>query len=137
MRSLLFLSSQKSKIGLHLLLVFGVVLYLFSPLLDHWLGFENYTRPHTHIHLSENASTHLHTFGQEAGDHMSGDAGHDDGFLCLLDINALFYVALNISVTESDCAVQNTPLIFDLSPSYLQVSTIYFSSLDPPPRSYT
>ena len=112
-------------------------MYLFSPLLDHWLGSENYGRPHTHVHLSESASTILlNTFGPETEDHFAEDNEHEDSYLCLLDINALFYVALNVNNMGSVFAVQNSPLIFDLSALYLQVSGIYLSAVDPPPRSF-
>ena len=135
MQSILILLAQKTKLGLHLFLVVGIVFYLFTPLLEHWLGYENYARPHTHIHFVDEASSTIFGLSQfEHEEHFTEAEEHEAGFLCLLNINALFYVALNFNAPLTACTIQNSTLIFDLSLTYLQVSTIYLSSLDPPPR---
>jgi hypothetical protein len=103
----------------------GIVLYVYSPLLDHWLGHKYYARPHTHIHLPENIVT-LETEG-----HFSENDDHEEDVVCVLDIEALFFIVL---IVYAPLIIQNAPLIFDLFPYYLQSSTISLSSLDPPPR---
>jgi hypothetical protein len=105
----------------------GIVLYVYSPLLDHWLGHAHYARPHIHIHLSDNVVT------VETEGHFAENGDHEEDVLCVLDIEALFFVVLNVYVA---LIVQNVPLIFDLFPYSLQGSPIYLSSLDPPPRIY-
>jgi len=76
------------------------------------------------------------TYEAEGAEHFSDHAEHEESVLCLLDVNALFYAALNFNVPLITSAIQNSTLIFDLSSLYLQISTIYLSSLDPPPRIY-
>ncbi len=127
-------SAQKQKSYLHLLLVIGVFLYVYTPILDHQLGSEYYVRPHTHISIFTHTST-LHLEDTENlflgnGEHSD----HEENVLCLLDIKTLVYVPFNISVA---LIVQYIPLIFDLLPYYMQGSTIYLPSLDPPPRIYS
>ena len=113
----------------------GIVLYVYSPMLDHWLGHGYYARPHTHIYLPKTISTEFSTqYHVETEDYHSENSEDEDYILCLLDINALFYVALDVNVV---LIVQNVPLIFDLFPYLVTGSTVYLPSLDPPPRIYS
>lgn len=122
---------QKQKTWLHLLLVAGIFLYFYSPLLDHWSGNETYIRPHTHIEVT-NVSPQQHSDDSTA--HASEHDEHDEeGVLCSLDLNALFSTVPCLSATPN-FIIQSVSLIFDLFPAYQQVSAIYLSSLDPPPR---
>ena len=117
-----------------MLLVFGVVLYIYSPLLDHWLDNDHYIRPHTHIHLSENILTNVSTQNhREIEGHFSENSDHEENILCMLDIKTLIYALLNVNAV---LIVENVPLIFDLFPYYMQGSTVYLPLLDPPPRIY-
>lgn len=122
---------RKQKTWLHLILAVGMFVYLYSPLLDHWAGHETYARPHTHIHV-ENIFAQYPVV--ETNVHVSEHGEHEEGVLCLLDINALFSVIFYFNAGESICTIQNSQLVFDLLPPYQQVSAIYLSSLDPPPR---
>lgn len=134
----MFLSSsvpltQKQKSSLHLLLVFGIVLYVYTPLLDHWLEREHYTRPHTHIHLPESfvIGDIEDYFIGDIEDYFSKHSDHQEGILCLLDIKTLIYVIPNINVVF---VVQDIPLVFGLTPYSVHASNIYLPSLDPPPK---
>ena len=87
------------------------------------------------FHLVDEASTTIFELDQfETEAHFAEDEEHEAGLICLLNLNALFYVAFNFNAPLTTCSIQTASLIFDLSPIYLQVSTIYLSSLDPPPR---
>ena len=127
-------SVQKQKPALQLLLVIGIVLYVYSPMLDHWLGHDYYARPHTHIDLPGNLSTGIFAQNQiEIDDHHPEHSEPEDYVLCLLDINTLLYAPLDDNVV---LIVQNVPLIFDIFPYLVTGSTVYLPSLDPPPRIY-
>lgn len=127
--------AQKQIFGLHLLLVMGIILYVYSPLLDHWLGAEHYVRPHTHAYLPETISTEISTlYHFDAENHLSTDGDHEENILCSLDIKTLLYVVLNVNVI---LIVQNVPLIFDIFPHYVGGSSVYLPSLDPPPRIFS
>jgi hypothetical protein len=119
---------HKQRIWLHLLLVAGIFVYLYSPLLDHRLGV--YTRAHTHIHFAENMLTnmgHHHENGDETG-------LHEEGVLCLLDFASQLSILLHFDVLFVEQIVYQASLVFDAVPTYLWVSSIHLSSLDPPPR---
>lgn len=123
---------------LHLLLAAGILLYLYSPFLDHWLGKDVYSRPHTHVHVADGALSQLLQLRMidAAGDHS--DHGehdeHDDGFLCLLDIDALLSLLHTFSVPSPDSVSPHNVLVGGLAPTCLDVSLIYLGSLDPPPN---
>ena len=101
-------------------------------MLDHWLGHEYYSRPHTPVHLPENIFTEISTQDHaEIEHHHSGHSEHEENVLCLLDINALFFVVLDVNIV---LIMKTVPLIFDLFPYLVKGSNVYLSSLDPPPR---
>ena len=135
LQSQLVLLAQKLKSGLHLLLMIGIVLYVYSPMLDHWFGSDTYTRPHTHIHLSANIlveSPAPNSF--EVEDDHSENSESQEFILCSLDINTLFCVTPDANVF---LIVQKIPLIFDLFPYLVMGSSVFLASLDPPPRIYS
>ena len=117
---------RKQKTCLHLLLVMGIFLYLYSPFLDHWSGNEFYARPHTHVHVSENIISQKY-----AVDHDQHE--HEDGVLCFLDIDALLALLLAFDIAPQAQLVQHLPLVFELVPFYFPVSIIHLALLDPPP----
>ena len=125
--------AKKLQTYLHLLLVMGIFLYLYSPLLEHLLGSEASARLHTHIHVSEDVISHL--FPHDELD-LSDDAAnqdpheHEEGVLCLLDNNT---VLLAFSMIPQAQIAHRLPLVSELVPFYFPVSIIYLSSLDPPP----
>jgi hypothetical protein len=125
---------KKQKIGLHLLLVAVIFFYLYSPLLDHWLGVESYTRPHTHLYFSTNILTEIPDQSEIHWENHS--EGHQEGVLCFLDINALLSIALYVTITLDwflDFA-HNSSFVFNHWVPYFLAASIYLSSLDPPPR---
>ena len=127
---------RKQKACLHFLLVLGVFLYLYSPLLDHWLGNEVYARPHTHVHISEDITSQysLHHEPDSAGYTAAQDQHeHEEGFLCFLDIDAVLALLLAFNMVAQAQLVQHSPLVSELVPFYLPVSILHLSSLDPPP----
>jgi hypothetical protein len=125
---------KKLKIGFHLMMVATIFLYLYSPLLDHWLGLEAYARPHTHIDVATSILTENSDPHQSHSENHSN--GHQEGVLCLLDINALLSLALDITTDPNWFLdfVRNTSLVFDLHTPYSLVPSIHLTSLDPPPR---
>ena len=128
--------TQKQKNGLHLLLVLGIISYLFSPLMDHWLGHDTHTRPHTHVSFPENNFiTIAPLLLLETSEHFPENSEHEEGFLCVLDVNALFFAAIDVSLVPTRCMIRNAPFIFDFFHCYVKVTPIYLLSLDPPPRS--
>ena len=72
---------------LHLLLVVGTFAYMFSPLLDHWLGNDAQVRAHNHtpISLSVAGFDDPAPFDQHDPHHNS-DEHHIEGFICTLDL---------------------------------------------------
>ena len=118
--------AQKQKTSLHLLLVIGVILYIYTPLLDHRLDREYYTRPHIHIHLHESFSI------KATEDRFLEHDDHQEGILCLLDIKTLAYIIPSVNAIF---VVQDVPLVFGLTPYSITVSNIYLPLLDPPPKS--
>ena len=128
-------SAKKQKAWLHLLLVAGIFLYLYSPLLDHWLGNGAHSRPHTHTHVARNVileATHFHE--STSVEKLSEHGEHEEGVLCMLDIDALLALVLTFTSAPPIPLEPQQPLIIGSAPSYLGVSIIYLSSLDPPPN---
>ena len=130
------LAMKKRNSCLHLLLVAGIFLYLYSPLLDHWLGNEAYARPHTHVHISDDVISQI-SLDQEHD--LSGflidqtQQEHEEGVLCFLNIDAPLALLLAFHMAPQVQLVQHLPLVFELVPFYFPVSIIHISSLDPPP----
>jgi hypothetical protein len=117
-----------------LFLVLGIFSYLYSPLLDHWLGNEVYARPHTHVHVSKDTISQfsLHHEPDLSGNSVEQEQHeHEEGVLCLLDIEALLALLLAFNIAIQAQLVQQLPLVFELVPFYFPVSIIYLSSLDP------
>jgi hypothetical protein len=116
--------------------VLGIFLYLYSPLLDHWLGNEVYARPHTHVHVSKEIVSQFSPYHETDSSGYSLDQAqheHEEGVLCFLDIDALLALLLVFNIAPQAQLVQHLPLVFELAPFYFRVSIIYLSSLDPPP----
>ena len=123
--------AKRQKTWLHLVLVMGIFLYLYSPFLDHLLGNEVYARPHTHIHLSLSESSSHSEFGLVGGAHEQEH--HDEGVLCFLDIDALLALMLALSTVAGIYLLQHLPLGSKVPPFYILVSIIYLALIDPPP----
>ena len=127
---------RKQNTCLHLFLVAGIFLYLYSPVLDHWLGNEAYPRPHTHVHISGGSISQL-SLDQEPD--LSGFSvdqtrqEHEEGVLCFLNIDAPLTLLLAFDMVPPVQLVQHLPLVFELVPFYFPVSIIHLSALDPPP----
>ena len=119
--------TQKQKTPLHLLLVIGIILYVYLPLLDHWLEHEHYARPHTHIHLPED------TFYGKTGRLFLEHQASEESALCLLDIKTLICVLPNVNIVLT---LQDVLLNFGLPFYQVYVAAIYLPLLDPPPRSF-
>jgi hypothetical protein len=124
------------KSGLHLLLAAAILFYLYSPLLDHWLGHESYARPHTHYHITADILAVTPDYHKLFSTHQPDTHDdHEEEVLCLLDINALS-IALYTTISPNwflDFA-HNAPLTFELYAPYFLTASVYLSSLDPPPR---
>lgn len=120
---------QKQQVWLHLLLVVGIFVYLYSPLLDHWSG-TVHTRPHTHIQIAESAAAKI---GHQHENDDEADL-HEEGVLCLLDFTTQLSVLLQLELLPVEQFMYQISLVFDVVPSYILLSSIHLSSLDPPPR---
>ena len=121
------------KIGLHLLLAAGILFYLYSPLLDHWLGHGAHSRPHYHVHLAHSLTAdtaHLHGAGP-AGHHDA--AGEEEGVLCYLDLDLLLALVFLFDAPQAPLAQQDS-LVFASSPASAGVSLVFLTALDPPPN---
>lgn len=122
---------------LHLFLVLQVFLYLYSPLLDHWLGNETHARLHTHVHVSNNItpqfSLHHKPHSSENMVEQEHHEHHEEGVLCLLDIDVLLALLLAFDIVPQAQLGHHQPLAFELVPYYFRVSIVYLASLDPPP----
>ena len=126
---------RKQKTLLHLFLVAGLFLYLYSPLLDHWLGNESYARPHNHTHVSNEVTSQFAPHhDNDSLDHAIDQAHHEEGFLCSLDFDAHLALLLAFNVAPQASLVQHFSLFFELAPTYVPVSIIHLASLDPPPN---
>ncbi len=126
---------KKQKTFLHSFLVLGLFLYLYSPLLDHWLGNETYARPHNHAFVSNDIVSQFtpHHDTDSLGNSVDQDR-HAEGFLCSLDIDAHLALLLAFIVVPHSQLVQHFSLFFEFSSVYFPVSIIYLASLDPPPN---
>jgi hypothetical protein len=127
--------SEKLNTWLHFLLVAGVLVYLYSPLLDHLLDKDIYSRPHTHIYVAGNILPQLSQFRESDSliDNSDQDE-HDNGVICLLNIDTLLSLLLSIFIVPQTLLAPQDPLVVNLVTTYLDVSLIYLSSLDPPPN---
>lgn len=126
--------SDKRGTWLHLLLVAGILLYVYSPFLDHWLDKDVYSRPHTHINIAAPglAQQSLLPDATDAASH--GEHGeHDDGYICLLNIDALLSLLLSIFIAPQTLISVPDTLAAELAHTYFDVTIVYLSSLDPPP----
>jgi hypothetical protein len=125
--------ARPGKIGLHLLLAAGILFYLYSPLLDHWLGHGAHSRPHNHVHLTHSFTleeAHLHE-AEPAGRHDA--AGEEEGVLCYLDLDLLLALVFLFDAPHAPLAQQDS-LVFASSPASAGVSLVYLTALDPPPN---
>lgn len=128
------LNVHKQQVWLHLLLVVGIFVYLYSPLLDHWLG-SMQTRPHTHIHITGNSVVEIvHSYEDAATENGDGVAVLEQGVLCLLDLATQLAILLHLDDLFVEQIVYRASLVFAALPTFLWVSPIHLSSLDPPPR---
>lgn len=126
---------KKQKPYLHLLLVFGVLLYLYSPFLDHWFGNEIHARPHTHAHVSRDRNPQFSPHHEtDSLRHSVDQDSHEEGLFCLFDIDALLALLLAFDIVPNAQLERQPTIVFKLSPIYLHVSIIYLASLDPPPN---
>ncbi|HSH01011.1 MAG TPA: hypothetical protein VLL52_00740 [Anaerolineae bacterium] len=109
--------------------------------MDHMIGNTSYARAHNHIELSNLVSTlpehvtHPDNHNKpELVNHSAENDDHADWFLCLLDINLLFFAMHHLDAGPFEVAIGNPPLHFELFSPYQNVSSIYISLLSPPPR---
>lgn len=130
------LTRKRYKTWLQIFFVANLFLYLYSPFLDHWLGNAHYGRPHTHISLHTQALAATTDHNEPATtEHQNYDEDHEEGVLCLLDVDALSII-LDFNV-QPDCLVGFAPqpsLIFDFQAAALTANPVFLSSLDPPPQ---
>lgn len=126
---------RKQKTNLHLLLVMGVFLYLYSPFLDHWLGNEAYARPHSHARVSEEILSQISPHHEiDSSKYAVDQDQHEEGVFCFLNIDALLALLLAFIIVSNAQLGQHPPLVFKLAHSVNQVSIIHLASLDPPPN---
>jgi hypothetical protein len=116
----------------------GIFMYLYSPFLDHWFGNEAYSRPHNHVHVSTDFVSQIspHLDHRETGSSVESvdQDQHEEGILCLLDIDALLALLLAFDIAPCAEPVQHAPLALAFTPAYRSVSIIHLASLDPPPN---
>jgi hypothetical protein len=125
---------HKQHVWLHLLLVAGIFVYLYSPLLDHWLGAVQ-TRPHTHYYITGNSVVEIFHLHDDAVTENDDDVvGYEQGVLCLLDLATQLAILLHLDGFLVEQIVHSPSLVFAAVPAYLWFSPVYLSSLDPPPR---
>lgn len=126
----------KPRHWLHLLLVIGSITYLFSPLLDHWLGHGGSVRPHNHVPISHEIVGHSpeHAAFFTGFQLASHDHEHDEGFLCLLDFDLLFVAVLLVGAAWAGGLIPRTPLASGVSPKSSHAFTLFLPCLVPPPR---
>lgn len=128
-------STKKWNICLHLFLVVGVFLYLYSPFLDHWLGNGFYVRPHTHAHISEEMMSQVSLHGETDSFGVAGEhEEEEENVLCSLDIQALLSLLLPFNMVSQTQLARDSSLVMKAVSFYWEVSIIYLSSLDPPPN---
>ena len=129
--------SKETKNGLHLFLAAVVFLYLYSPLLDHWLGFHTFARPHSHQHVDLDLLISVSTEDESSSevDTIAHEA-HEEGVLCLLDINAVpIALCFHIEANWFLSLAHDASLVFEPFTPYYLVSFVFLSSIKPPPRS--
>jgi len=119
----------KKKTCLHLVLVVGVFLYLYSPFLDHWLGNESYARPHNHVHISHISPPRE----MDSLEQVVDSDQHEEAVLCSLDIDMILALLLAFNMELGIQIVQHQPLVSELFPHYFPVSTVYLATIDRPP----
>ncbi len=129
------LSRKNYKALLQIFFVASLFLYLYSPFLDHLLGNTHYGRPHTHIALPSELSAESVNGDALTTDHNTDHENHEEGVLCLLDIDALSII-LDFDV-QSDLLLNFAPdasLIFNYQTADLTADPVFISSHYPPPR---
>lgn len=120
--------SQWSTVCLHLFLVAGIVLFVYTPFLDHSLGLGIETRQHQHVLLSFSAEGLSET-------HIEHD-DHDETYLCTLNLDAVLGLILGFEfISQLDFTPQNT-LSVAIAADYQRVATIFLPTIDPPPNSF-
>lgn len=114
----------------------GVFAYFYSPLVDHALKRTDYSRPHTHFHIADTTLSQLAQFhGRELlHDHADHDE-HDDGFLCVLSIDALLSLLLAVFMVSDRTPTRQDSLVVPLGGTYLGITLVYLSPVAPPPTS--
>lgn len=125
---------NKTQRWLNPLLIVGVLVYLFSPLLDHWLGHGGSARPHNHLIVAEISLLEFAQPGHEQLMHSVADDNHDEGVLCLLDFNLLFAAILLVTIALGQLALPRFPLSFALLLPGLAVTNVALPGHYPPPR---
>jgi hypothetical protein len=126
---------EKLHTWLQIFLIAGVLVYVYSPLLDHLLEKDVYSRPHTHFHVAGSVLPQLAQFHER--DFIAGYDPHDEqdeGFICFLNVDVLLSLMLSIFIMPHPAPEPRDPLVTDLVTTYLDVSLVYLSSIDPPPN---
>lgn len=127
---------ERPKAWLHILLAAGVLLYLYSPFLDHLLDRDVYLRPHTHVHVAESIIPRLAMPGSSEDSASASDHNeHDNSVLCILNIDAILSLLLTFSGPDYLLAGPQSLLSGSLVPVCLDVSLVYLLTLNPPPNS--
>ncbi len=125
---------EQPKAWLHVLLAAGILLYLYSPLLDHLLHRESYSVPHIHVQVPESfLSQHTNLHGTDAVDGSSDHDQHDENVLCFLNIDALLSLLLQFTPPLQTLIGPQNLLLGGLDPVCLDVTLVYLQTFDPPP----
>ncbi len=121
-------SRHQSSIWLHLFFVAGVVLYLYSPFIDHWFGLDTQSRPHTHVAVP---TFYQMPFDHEHEEHVESESP----FLCSLNIDAVLTLLLGFySNTTSAVTEPQGTLSFAWDTSYITVAAVFPTVITPPPN---
>ena len=116
----------------HLLILFAVFVYLYSPLLDHSFDHYTHSRPHNHIPVK------LVKHGDHY--HLSGDTSHAgsataDEHICSLDFTGLILLSLFIAFIVCGSQTVRNVLVYKIETDSAEIVLNERPPPNPPPRS--
>ena len=123
---------SKKDFWVHSLILFSVLIYLYSPLFDHALGRHVHARPHNHIPVKLiQHGDHFHIIG----DFSHGELETTDDHICSLDFAGLILFGIFVTFIASNSLPIQNVFVYKIEIDWKEIILNGRPPPNPPPRS--